>query len=134
VILGLALLLLSSSAGANEQATKATPARITRCTANRQLLIGAWSMEGVDREATEIFPNGDSYEFQFVVESGRQIYREYLHFRPGLDGTWTLRGCRLTVGASDWRRDYHVLRVTRTQLSLREVGGSEIERFTRITR
>jgi hypothetical protein len=136
VIIALALALFAvPAANALPQAKQQASGTSRNCADARRLLIGAWSMQGVDSEPSEIFPNGDSREFQFVVEEGRQVWREYIHFRPGTDGRWEINGCRVTVidRYSGWRENYDVVRLNRSHLWLRPAGTREIERWTRIT-
>ena len=114
-------------------AAPAPPAAHRRCTATRRLLIGGWHMDISDEPPSEIFPDGDSRDWQFAVEGGRPIWREWLHYRPGADGQWTLTGCRLMLSyRGGGREDYSIVRLTRTQLWLRATGESSVERWTRI--
>jgi hypothetical protein len=134
VIIALVLALSAVPAANAMPQAKQAPGTSRNCADARQLLIGAWSWDDVDREPSEIFPHGDSREFQFVVEEGRQVFYEYLHFRPGSDGRWTLARCRLTVvHRGGGRDDYDVVRLNQSHLWLRFAGTREIERWTRIT-
>ena len=133
MIAALALALAGIAPAGGAPAIRERPAVVRRCTANRALLIGAWHDPAVSPQPSDVFPGGDSYEMQFVVERGRQVFREYLHFRPGNTGLWRLNGCRLTVADRDWHVAYDIVRMTRTGLWLREVGERETLRLERIT-
>lgn len=104
------------------------------CTASRQLLIGAWSQDNIDREPSEVFPDGDSRTFEFAIESRRRVFREHMHYRPAGFGEWTLTRCRLTIHFSvGGRVEYQIQRLDRLHLWLSDTTpGSEVERFSRI--
>jgi hypothetical protein len=132
MIAALLLALSGVAATGNPPLTQANLPVSRRCTANRELLIGGWTMDGSQEPPSDIFPDGSVREFDFVVADGRQLFREYLHYRPGMNGRWSLQNCRLTITDRDLRLDYDVLHLSRRQMTLRQVGETNIERFTRI--
>jgi hypothetical protein len=133
VIAALLLALAGASATADQPSARATAAAPRRCNATRQLLIGNWLMDGSEEPPSELFPNGDAREWQFAVEAGRPVWREWMHYRPGSDGQWTLAGCRITMRFhGGGRDDFTIIRLTRTQLWLRLSDNRTVERWTRI--
>jgi hypothetical protein len=103
-----------------------------RCTVTERSIVGAWSDDAVEGVKDEMFPQGDSREIQFKIEGGRNVYREYLHQRPGGEGTWSLRACTLTIVDHGATESYQLVSQRGDRLVLREVGQRERQSFHRI--
>lgn len=41
--------------------------------------------------------SNDTQELQFDIDSGRRIFRSWLHQRPEMTGTWSFSNCRVTA-------------------------------------
>ena len=129
MIAALLLMIGTTSAPVVPLPVNATAQSSGHCLVTRSMLTGVWVQRS---PPDEMFPQGDSREFVFVVKDGRQQFREYLHHRPGSDGSWRLVGCRLSLIRRGWHEEYDVIRLSRSSLRLRHVGQTDIERFERV--
>jgi uncharacterized protein len=58
-----------------------------KCPLQESLLLGDW----------DNVKNGDFEEMRFSKESGKNIFRSWLHDRPSIDGSWSISNCSLNI-------------------------------------
>lgn len=104
---GILLAVIAGSGSAWPSATDHAP-----------LLLGNWACE---------FGNCPDEEVSFALDDGVRVYNSWLHERPSAsDGRWQLEGDRLHIDCcAGIGMDWHILRLDRRTLILREDGGEE---------
>jgi hypothetical protein len=90
---GKALFLAAAIAAA---APVASDAAQRRCRFTQRDFIANWQERTAPGEASD-----DTQELQFDLDSGRRIFRSWLHQRPEMTGTWSFSNCQVTVRGPD---------------------------------
>ncbi|MGN6389864.1 MAG: hypothetical protein ACTHL1_10160 [Burkholderiaceae bacterium] len=110
--------LLSMAAVAHADAAKT-------CRVRQVDLLGAWEASG---------DTGPFEEMEFASAGSRNVFHSWLHQRPDIvDGTWSLRGCALTIvdPAGPITLTFHVRTAGRNRIELQE-NGAPAARYVRI--
>jgi hypothetical protein len=72
-------------------------------------------------------------QVSFGLEEKVRVFRSWLHNRPAMIGTWSVRGSTVTVDCcSGMTLSLEIVRVNRKELVLREEGDDEAARYRRI--
>jgi len=68
--------------------------------------------------------DGNTFEvFMLSSEHGKRVFREWLHARPGMSGSWRLRGDSISIRASEVAFSFQVVWVSPDKLVLATDNG-----------